>query len=510
MAPRLGGAAPASGSHRRGEAVVVVGAGLAGLSAARALLLSGRCAAVRVLEAKQTPGGRAGGATGATWAHAAAGGPLQALAAGIGVSLEPLAGGLGLAAAAGPGDVCLCDGESGNTEFAPEQVAAAAGAFELLLEEALTLRESWPEGKAWSLLGGVHRAKDQLDEAGELPLLSLAEQRVLTWLVGRAAAAWMHGACLEDGAAAVYLGHEAKQRIYEALATGLDVRYGAPVAAIVRSPGGCVVRLEGGEELRCDRVVCALPLGVLKQSPGAGVTGLAEISQDRNQAPIHYDLPPGPRFAPPLPPPRRKELRACEVAHANVFRLRFLRAFWPSAIMLGSCADSAARCVYVFNEHALTGEPVLSLLLSGSDAVALESIQGEDEARAVATAALRAVLPKGCEIQSLVSVERSYWARDPFARGAVSLADRAELLATPTADMRLFFAGDYASGRHRGTLDGALLSGEAAAAQVMEAIHDAGQGAGAVPSEASPQPAEPAGQPTREAHPASRRRLSKL
>ena len=61
------------------------------------------------------------------------------------------------------------------------------------------------------------------------------------------------------------------------------------------------------------------------------------------------------------------------------------------------------------------------------------------------------------------------WAGDPFARGSYSAfdnttVDRIAALAEPAG--RVFFAGEYTAGSWQGTMEGAVRSGQRAAAEV--------------------------------------------
>ena len=73
-----------------------------------------------------------------------------------------------------------------------------------------------------------------------------------------------------------------------------------------------------------------------------------------------------------------------------------------------------------------------------------------------------------------VAFARTAWGKDPFALGSYSSigvggskADCAAL-AQPIGG-RLFLAGEHTHGEHQGTVHGALLSVERAAAQVLAA-----------------------------------------
>jgi monoamine oxidase len=66
------------------------------------------------------------------------------------------------------------------------------------------------------------------------------------------------------------------------------------------------------------------------------------------------------------------------------------------------------------------------------------------------------------------------WTRDPFARGGYAVfptgsAGASEALAESVAGT-LFFAGEATAGARAGTVDGALMTGERAARQVLASL----------------------------------------
>ena len=264
----------ASGGH----SVIVVGAGMAGLSAARHLADSGLD--VVVLEARDRLGGRThtielGGVTidvGAAWVQQFPRNPLGRLAESLGFTLVPTHFDRALAAAAdGPvGDVRAAfaaldaaidrDGPPladqvaryvGGLSPAERRLARFAIEGELLLETGAPLTDVSPHG---------------LDEDGAAP-----------------GDPWLPGGY---------------RQLIEHLAVGLDVRCGTPVHTIEWDLDGVSV-----DWLAADRCICTVPVGVLDS-----IT-----------------------FAPGLPPAHRDALNHLAMGMFEKAVLQFEERWWPAS-----------------------------------------------------------------------------------------------------------------------------------------------------------------------------------
>ncbi len=235
-------------------------------------------------------------------------------------------------------------------------------------------------------------------------------------------------------------------QLTRALADGLDVRTGHPVAAIAHAAGGVTVATARGA-ITADRAVVTLPLGVLK----AGAVA----------------------FDPPLPRRKQAAIAALGVGVLDKLYLRFPRVFWDDATLLGHVAPAGAAGQWAesLNLHALTGQPILLLFNAGAYAATLAAMT-DDAIVAAAMAALRAMY--GPDIPAPDAALLSRWGRDRFAGGSYSHlrpgATGADLdaLAAPIDD-RLYFAGEATHRHHPATVHGAYLSGLAAADAIVRA-----------------------------------------
>ncbi|MBL8625970.1 MAG: FAD-dependent oxidoreductase [Myxococcales bacterium] len=421
--------------------VVVIGAGMAGLAAARALADAG--VATIVVEGRDRIGGRVWTDRslgvpldlGASWIHGVRGNPLTALADRVGARRI----------ATDYDDHAIRD-HAGRALSAGERRAIARGLAEVLAKvDADSERRDADRDLAAAIADVVADLEPSPRERALLAyaIASVIEHEYATAIADLSQFERDYGD--EYGGADVIFA-EGYDQLTRALAAGLDVRTGHAVTRIAHGADGVRVATDRGA-VTAPRALVTLPLGVLK----AGAVG----------------------FDPPLPARKQAAIAALGVGVLDKLYLRFPRVFWDDATLLGyvAPADAPGQWAEGLNLHALTGQPILLMFNAGAYAAALEAM-ADDAIVAAAMAALRAMY--GADVPDPEATLLTRWGRDRFAGGSYSHlrpgATGADLdaLAAPIDD-RLYFAAKATHRHHPATVHGAYLSGLAAAEAILRA-----------------------------------------
>ena len=215
----------------------------------------------------------------------------------------------------------------------------------------------------------------------------------------------------------------------------------SPAREIHWSPGGVeVVALRGGESVRvlARRAIVTLPIAVLHEH--------------------------GVRFVPALPPHKRDAIDAIGMGPVVKVMLEFQSAFWEDGFFQ-TTGDSAFPSVW---SRLPQRAPVLAAW-AGGDAVARLAARYRDPIAAAIETCAR-IFPHVDVRAQLVDAHSHDWQRDPCARGAYSYLrvngnGARERLAEPIEGV-LYFAGEATSSRDAGTVAGALDSGYRAASEI--------------------------------------------
>lgn len=202
------------------------------------------------------------------------------------------------------------------------------------------------------------------------------------------------------------------------LARDADVRLGWRVAEVQWSDDRVTVASAAGEELDARAAVCTLPVGVLK---GAAV-----------------------RFTPGLPATKAGALNGLEMGAALKVLLRFEERFWPETLTMLGC-DGPVRLYWTPLYGRSDVSPVLTAYVGGYRARALSAMSEEAAAR-VCLDDLDRLFPETRPSMLIRAWKRVDWLTDPDTRGAYSFVrlggagSRAGLAAADTG--ALFWAGD--------------------------------------------------------------------
>jgi monoamine oxidase len=438
---------PAAGQGR----VLVIGAGMAGLTAARILHDTGLD--VTVLEARDRLGGRTWTDDslglpcdlGASWIHGADDNPLTEWAAAIGLPL--------VHTPTSRRRFYLNGGWHSQQELMRacwRGVGSAAAAMWLAGRQSQRRRQRG--GSGLSLAAAIGPLLD--DNA-----LPLADRRFLAWVVS--VSEGVQGAPAEYIDVAEWYPSEATgvnampvggyRCLVEDAARGLDVRLNCAVGVVAYGEHGVTLHTQAGP-LSADAAVVTVPLSLLK-------TGRL-------------------LFDPPLPAAKQAAIAAIGFggdAVLNKMFLRFPHRFWPDmedrCVVLPEAPQQRGFFSNWVNVEPLLGQPVLAGFASGRTAARLDR---EADDAVIVDAAMRSLRRMfGRRIPEPSCYQLTRWLSDPWAGGSYSYAhigstdaDR-RLYAAPVGG-RVFFAGEATTGHDYGTVHAALLSGWRAAHEVHD------------------------------------------
>ena len=433
------------------ERVIVLGAGMAGLVAARLLHDSGF--SVTVLEARDRIGGRTWtddrvGAPvdlGGSWVHGVVGNPLALWCDKLGVRLI-----------SSEADRLIIDERASARTRTTQRRKAFMGvaAFNTAIAFA-----SWKSKFLTNVRGprsiSVKEAVEPLLRASWLP--EVDRLVVATFIEGSegvngsvwdqlSAEEWFPTEGL-DGNAQPKGGFKT---LIDDVARGLDIRLGAPATALAWNAEGVVATLASGERLSADRAVVTLPVGLLRDG----------------------------RFRlDPLPPPSQQAAIGRLGYGAGVLAkiyLRFPHQFWPDkSKWFGRLPDAPDRrgTFNTFVSHVEeTGLPILLSFANGHSAVRYDRELDDEAVKQAALGSLRKMFGhnKVPEPEAFVFPR---WLSDPWTKGGYSYpaigsppedhADHARPLGN-----RVFFAGEATEPVEYGTVHAALWSAE----QTAEAV----------------------------------------
>lgn len=431
--------------HEKGS-VVIVGAGLAGLAAARQLLSFGF--KVLVLEGRDRPGGRVytmkmgkkgsfaavdlGGSV-ITGIHA---NPLGVLARQLGIPLHKIR------------DKCPLfwpDGRQVDQRLDLE----VDSVFNKLLDNATQLRGVLGETangislgsaieKLRKLYGVARRGEERELLDWHLANLEYANAGCLSEL---SLVYWDQDDPYEMGGDHCFLAG-GNWRLINALCEDVPILYRKTVTRIEYGEGGVEVVVAGGQVFQADMLLCTVPLGVLK----SGII----------------------KFHPELPSRKLEAIERLGFGLLNKVAMVFPFVFWSEELDTFGCLNKD-RCkrgefFLFYSYHTVSGGAVLIALVAGESALTFESTDPTVLLHRV-LGILRGIYgPRGVQVPDPIQTVCTRWGSDPLCHGSYShvrvgsCGSDYDILAE-NVGQRLFFAGEATTREYPATMHGAFLSG---------------------------------------------------
>ncbi|CAL9088975.1 unnamed protein product [Musa textilis] len=426
--------------------VVIVGAGLAGLAAARQLMSFGF--KVVVLEGRKRCGGRvytkrmegankfAAADLGGSVLTGTLGNPLGIIAKQLGSTLHKVR------------DKCPLYRPDGKP-VDPDLDTKVENAFNKLLDKASRLRQCMGEVAMDVSLGAAletfrqvygdavteeemnlfnwHLANLEYANAGLLSKLSLAF--------------WDQDDPYDMGGDHCFL-PGGNGRLVQALSENVPIIYEKTVHAI-RYGGDGVQVISGSQVYEGDMALCTVPLGVLKNGSI--------------------------KFVPELPQRKLDGIKRLGFGLLNKVAMLFPHVFWNMDIdTFGHLSNDPSHRgeFFLFYSYAtVAGGPLLIALVAGEAAHNFETMPPTDAVTLVLQILRGIFEPQGIEVPDPLQSVCTRWGTDSFSLGSYShvavgaSGDDYDILAESVGDGRLFFAGEATTRRYPATMHGAFISG---------------------------------------------------
>lgn len=422
--------------------VVIIGAGMAGISSAYHLRLKGIPSVI--LEARDRLGGRIwtekslGIALdlGAAWIHGWLHNPMTALANSYGIRTLPVD--LDSVALYDRDGRCLSDLELDKVDCFSIEIMDALMAMRKSVDVTTSMQTGvdhlltqWPlpdpvrRGILWTL-----GAEIETEYATNLSDLSLKY--------------WNQDLVYPGGDRGFSEGYG---QIIANFAQGLSIQLNHQVLAIDFQEK--LIKIMTNQGLfTAEHVILTAPLGVLKQEKII--------------------------FTPSLPAQKQAAIRDIGMGLLNKIALRFPVVFWPTSVeRLGALQETSDTIIEFWNLYYTTQQPVLVGLVGGRLARLLETLSDQE----IVIRAMQDLHQMfGSSIPDPIGVKVTRWNSDPFSFGSyahIPVGSRLEacgILAEPIGDS-LFFAGEATHPVYPFTVHGAFFSGEREAVRVAQYVN---------------------------------------
>ncbi|MBO0351980.1 FAD-dependent oxidoreductase [Phormidium pseudopriestleyi FRX01] len=412
------------------QKVLVIGAGIAGLAAARELQSKGF--QVTVLEGRDRIGGRIHTSRtlgfpvdlGASWIHGITGNPIATLAREWQIPIVPT-----------DFDNIILYNSQGNP-ISDRDFETSYALYEQIRDRAASIAENSEQDLSIAeALQQVLATQTLTPQQAQLIEWGLNSEFVTEFGADLESLSSWYADEAEDLDGGDYLFPQGYDQIITGLANDLEIQLQQTVTEIRYTDSGVSVTTEG-ETWTADAAIVTLPLGVLKSGSI--------------------------QFFPELPRNKQGAINRLSMGVLNKVVLKFPEQFWPQDYhVLGYLHENAPDFSEFLNGSLYSQQSALIAFIGGSFARQIEQLSEGEIREGVLRVLRRSYADRIPEPESMIVTR---WSQDPFAFGSYShiavggdSGDR-DILAEPIGD-RLFFAGEATSRDYPATVHGAYLSG---------------------------------------------------
>ena len=205
-----------------------------------------------------------------------------------------------------------------------------------------------------------------------------------------------------------------------------------------------------------------------------------KISTDRGEFTSDYALITVPlgvlkrkkiQFVPDLPEKKKEAIQNLGYGVINKVFLKFPKKFWSTEVpRFGLVGNSSFEKIEFIDLNPVKNTPLLSGIVSGENAISLEKLNKKDIVKDLSD-----IIKKmfGNKTPSPLEVNQSRWNSDPFSFGTSSfLSTNSEpkdfVTLSESVNDILFFAGEATNDKYPSTVHGAFLSGEREADKITQ------------------------------------------
>lgn len=424
------------------ETVIIIGAGIAGLSAA--CLLQDAGLRVIVIEARERMGGRIwtndslGSPLdlGASWIHGIKNNPIHELAAKHNIITHPT------------DEEAFQLFDTDGQMITEKDILSAEQAYEDLIELLDEEREELSNDL--SLQAGIETvlSKQNLSyqqrKLIDLIVTSDIEHDIASNTSNLSLKHWDQD---EEFGGDEVIFPDGYQQVVSHLAKDIDIHFGEQVTNITYNDEQVIVDTKNNQQYKGSFVIVTLPLGVLKTDSV--------------------------KFSPPLPKSKRDSIQQIGMGNFHKIYLQFSEIFWDKSVeFIGHIEEKPSEWVSWMSYYPYIQKPILVAFNTGQFADELESLT-ESELIEQAMSRLKDIYGKS--IPQPTNWLLTNWRSDPYTLGSysylpVGISGKSyDEMAKPVGK-RLLFAGEATSRQYPATVHGAFLSGQREAKRLLKFI----------------------------------------